>query len=116
MASVVSPALLSRSQRGDCKQRAIRIEVVEERVAAHYASVQLPPEEVAALRSFLGEELSKLRLTPSATARRRSGGCASSKPSARSCWTRTTPTPCRSTCSRASRIVSRPGSPTPKAG
>jgi DNA invertase Pin-like site-specific DNA recombinase len=50
-----------QEKRTDCKQRAIRIEVVEERVAAHYASVQLPPEEVAALRSFLGEELSKLR-------------------------------------------------------
>jgi site-specific DNA recombinase len=45
-----------------CTQRAIRIEVVEERVAAHYATVQLPAEEVAALRAFLGEELSKLRV------------------------------------------------------
>ncbi len=50
-----------QQKRTDCKQRAIRIEVVEERVAAHYASVQLPPEEVTALRSFLGDELSKLR-------------------------------------------------------
>ena len=51
-----------QEKRTDCKQRAIRIEVVEERVAAHYASVQLPPKEVSALRSFLGEELSKLRV------------------------------------------------------
>ena len=49
-------------KRTDCKQRAVRIEVVEERVAAHYATVQLPPEEVADLRSFLSEELSRLRV------------------------------------------------------
>ncbi len=51
-----------QQKRTDCKLRAMRIEIVEERVAAYYASVQLPPEEVAALRSFLGEELSKLRV------------------------------------------------------
>ncbi len=51
-----------QQKRTDCKLRAMRIEVVEERVAAHYARVQLPPEEVAALRSFLSKELSKLRV------------------------------------------------------
>jgi site-specific DNA recombinase len=44
-----------------CTQRAIRIEQAEEAVAAHYAKVQLPSEEVARLRAYLGEELAKLR-------------------------------------------------------
>jgi site-specific DNA recombinase len=44
-----------------CTQRAIRIEEAEEAVAAHYATVQLPEKEVARLRSFLSEELNKLR-------------------------------------------------------
>ncbi len=45
-----------------CQQRAVRIDQAEEAIAAHYASVQLPEREVAALRAYLGEELSKLRL------------------------------------------------------
>jgi site-specific DNA recombinase len=44
-----------------CQQRAIRIEQAEEAIAAHYATVQLPEAEVAALRAFLSGELSKLR-------------------------------------------------------
>jgi site-specific DNA recombinase len=51
-----------QEKRTDCRQRAMRIEVVEERVASHYATVQLPEEEVAALRAFLGEWLSRLRM------------------------------------------------------
>ncbi len=45
-----------------CRQRAIRIDQAEDAIAAHYGTVQLPEREVAALRAFLGEELSKLRL------------------------------------------------------
>ena len=48
--------------KASCQQRAIRIDQAEEAIAAHYASVRLPEREVEALRAFLGEELSKLRL------------------------------------------------------
>jgi site-specific DNA recombinase len=51
-----------QQKRTDCKQRAMLIEKVEEAVAAHYATVQLPEDELTALRAFLEEELSKLRL------------------------------------------------------
>jgi site-specific DNA recombinase len=44
-----------------CTQRSIRIEEAEEAIAAHYATVQLPEEEVKRLRTFLGGELTKLR-------------------------------------------------------
>ena len=44
-----------------CKQRAIRIEVAEAAIVAHYATVQLPEAEVARLRAYLGDELAKLR-------------------------------------------------------
>jgi site-specific DNA recombinase len=49
-------------KRTTCKQRALRIEKVEAAVAAHYLSVQLPDDELVAVRAFLEEELSKLRL------------------------------------------------------
>jgi len=48
-------------KRSACNQRAIRIECVEEYIAVYYATVQLPTGEVAALRSFLREELAQLR-------------------------------------------------------
>jgi hypothetical protein len=98
-----------------CKQRAIRIETAETAIAAYYSAIQLPEPETARLRAYLGDELAKLRRVPSASAWRRRGGSNSSKANARSCSTRTTPTRSRSTCSRASRIDSRPRSPTPKA-
>jgi site-specific DNA recombinase len=41
--------------------RAIRIELAEDAVAAYYAKVQLPEDEVVRLRSYLEGELSKLR-------------------------------------------------------
>ena len=44
-----------------CKQRAIRIEAAEAAIAAYYATVQLPEAEVARLRTYLGDELAKLR-------------------------------------------------------
>jgi site-specific DNA recombinase len=44
-----------------CKFRAMRIEQVEAAVAAYYATVQLPEDEVARLRAFLDQELAKLR-------------------------------------------------------
>jgi site-specific DNA recombinase len=50
-----------QQKRSDCKQRAIRIEVAEEVIAAYYATVQLPEVEVARLRAYLGDELAKLR-------------------------------------------------------
>jgi hypothetical protein len=39
----------------------VRIERVEAAIAAYYGTVQLPPDEVARLRAFLGQELTKLR-------------------------------------------------------
>ena len=50
-----------QKDKHSCSQRALRIELVEEAVAAYYATVRLPEEEIAQLRAFLGEELSKLR-------------------------------------------------------
>jgi site-specific DNA recombinase len=50
-----------QQKRSDCKQRAIRIEVAEAAVAAYYATVQLPEAEVGRLRTYLGDELTKLR-------------------------------------------------------
>jgi site-specific DNA recombinase len=50
-----------QQKRSDCKQRAIRIETAEARVADHYATVQLPDDEVDRLRDYLGDELAKLR-------------------------------------------------------
>jgi site-specific DNA recombinase len=44
-----------------CKQRAVRIEQVEAAIIAYYATVQLPADEVARLRTFLGQELAKIR-------------------------------------------------------
>jgi site-specific DNA recombinase len=44
-----------------CKQRAIRIEIAEAAIVAYYATVQLPEAEIARLRTFLGDELDKLR-------------------------------------------------------
>ena len=49
-----------QQKRTECKQRAMRIELVEESVAAHYAKVQLPPEDLDRLRHYLGEQLSGL--------------------------------------------------------
>jgi site-specific DNA recombinase len=51
-----------QQKRTDCKLRALHIEKVEEAIAAHYATVQLRDDELTALRAFLEEELSKLRL------------------------------------------------------
>jgi site-specific DNA recombinase len=48
-------------KRTDCKQRAVLIERVEAAVIEHYATVQLPEDEVVRLRTFLGDELAKLR-------------------------------------------------------
>jgi DNA invertase Pin-like site-specific DNA recombinase len=48
--------------KASCTQRAIRIEEVEERVAAYYSThVQLTDEQATQLREFLTEELLKLR-------------------------------------------------------
>lgn len=51
-----------QQKRTNCKLRALRIEKVEEAIAAHYATVQLREDELIALQAFLEEELSKLRL------------------------------------------------------
>lgn len=51
-----------QQNKHSCSQRALRIELVEEAVADYYATVQLPDDELAAARAFLGEELTNLRL------------------------------------------------------
>ncbi len=51
-----------QKDKHSCSQRALRIELIEEAIAAHYAGVQLPEDELVALRAFLEEELSNLRL------------------------------------------------------
>ncbi|HYM54458.1 MAG TPA: recombinase zinc beta ribbon domain-containing protein [Solirubrobacteraceae bacterium] len=50
-----------QQKRTDCTQRAIRIEQAEAAIAAYYATVQLPEDELVAVRAFLEEELSVLR-------------------------------------------------------
>ena len=50
-----------QQKRSGCKQRALRIDKVEAAVAAYYKTVQLPEVELTRLRTFLGEELAKLR-------------------------------------------------------
>ncbi len=47
--------------RHSCTQRALRIALVEEAVAGHYATVQLPINEITPLRSFLKGELENLK-------------------------------------------------------
>ena len=49
-----------QKDKHSCSQRALRIDLVEEAVAAHYATVRLPEQEVIQLRAFLSDELSKL--------------------------------------------------------
>jgi DNA invertase Pin-like site-specific DNA recombinase len=51
-----------QAKRTDCKLRALHIELVEDAIAAHYATVQLCEKELVDVRAFLEEELSKLRL------------------------------------------------------
>ncbi|HEY4812694.1 MAG TPA: recombinase family protein [Solirubrobacteraceae bacterium] len=51
-----------QEKRTNCEQRAVRIERAEAAVADYYATVQLPENELVAVRAFLEEELSKLRL------------------------------------------------------
>jgi site-specific DNA recombinase len=50
-----------QQDKTSCKLRAIRIDLAEEAIAAHYADVRLPEKELAKLRAFLSEELSTLR-------------------------------------------------------
>jgi site-specific DNA recombinase len=50
-----------QKDKASCSLRAIRIDHAEAAIAEHYASVQLPAEEVARLQTFLSSELSKLR-------------------------------------------------------
>ena len=52
-----------QQKRTSCKQRAIRIEQAEAAVAAYYAAIQLPEDEVVQLRGFLSEELTTFRVT-----------------------------------------------------
>ncbi len=52
-----------QKDKHSCSQRALRIELIEEAVADYYATVQLPNDELEALRAFLGEELTNLRLS-----------------------------------------------------
>ena len=49
-----------QQKRTECKQRALRIEVVEAAVEAHYARVQLPAKELDRLRAYLNEQLASL--------------------------------------------------------
>jgi len=90
---------LGRQQdKHSCSQRALRIELVEEAVAAYYESVQLPESELAAVRAFMAEELSSCGSTLSTNGSDKSGGGGSWKLNASLCSTRIWPRPCRSTC------------------
>jgi site-specific DNA recombinase len=52
-----------QQDKHSCSQRALRIELAEAAVADYYATIQLPDDELEALRAFLGEELTNLRLS-----------------------------------------------------
>jgi DNA invertase Pin-like site-specific DNA recombinase len=51
-----------QQRRTDCTLRALHIEKVEHAIARHYATVQLKADELVAIRAFLEEELSGVRL------------------------------------------------------
>ena len=51
-----------QEKRTTCEQRALRIELVEEAIVKHYATVELPADELSSLRAMLEEDLTKLRL------------------------------------------------------
>jgi site-specific DNA recombinase len=51
-----------QKDKHSCSQRALRIELVEEAVVEHYATVQLPEDELVAVRACLEGELTALRL------------------------------------------------------
>jgi site-specific DNA recombinase len=51
-----------QDKRTDCKQRALHIDLVEDAVTKHYATVQLPADEIQTLRAMLEEDLSRLCL------------------------------------------------------
>ena len=50
-----------QKDKTSCTLRAIRIEHAEEAIAAYYATVQLPEDEITRLRAYLSGELSTLR-------------------------------------------------------
>jgi site-specific DNA recombinase len=50
-----------QKDKHSCTQRALRIELVEQAITAHYRAVQLTGDELTALRAVLEGELSKLR-------------------------------------------------------
>jgi site-specific DNA recombinase len=51
-----------QQKRTDCTLRALRIGLVEDAIARHYATIQLSGQELTDVRAFLGEELTNLRL------------------------------------------------------
>jgi site-specific DNA recombinase len=51
-----------QKDKHSCSQRALRIGLVEDAVSVHYTTVRLDESELVALRAFLEEELSNLRL------------------------------------------------------
>jgi site-specific DNA recombinase len=55
--SSVSAANVTRT---NCKQRAVNVDRAEQAVAAHYKTIQLPTRDVQRLRTYLGDQLSKL--------------------------------------------------------
>jgi predicted nucleic acid-binding Zn-ribbon protein len=60
-----------QAKRTDCKQRAMRIEKVEEAVAAFYATVQLNEDELVAVRPFSKKSCPSCASIVSANARPR---------------------------------------------
>ena len=50
-----------QQNRQSCNQRALRIELVEEAVAEHYATVRLSKQELDAVSDFLLDEITSLR-------------------------------------------------------
>lgn len=103
-----------QKDKHSCNQRALRIELIEEAVAARYATVQLAEDELVRSAPSRKKNCPTCGSGPSTNGRPRSAGSAGLKPNGRRCWMRIWPTRCRSTCSRASRKASRPSWPPPR--
>ena len=84
----------------------MRIKNVERLIEDHYASIELTPEQLEAVRSGLQKALARRRQSAELRSRRSPGASIASTTSVTSCSSCTTPMPCRSTCSSRSRSAS----------
>lgn len=92
-----------QEKRTACKQRALRIELVEEAIVKHYATVELPADELTSLRAMLEEDLTKLRLDGERERQTQTRRVHNVEAERQSCLLPTLPMPFRSISSRANK-------------